>query len=387
MARIDITIPQMGEGLQEVVIVGFQKQPGDTVRKDEILYSMETDKAVMEVESPYAGVLVAWLASEGDILPIGAPLAQMEVEAEVPLAVTELPISTPAIAPPSPSPNKEVVIPPRTRAHARECRISEEELRSIPTVTGKLMPSDVDAYLTTRAASPTPPSLRTPTPYTDRSLSQEQRVFIHHLRRSSQTVIPAVIKRPVVWSGVRQVAEAVRAQGGTVQPSSFQTFAYCVAQATVSHPKFRSTLLEEKTAREYAHVNLGIAVGNAAGELHTAMVPNADTLDFLSFVQTLQEQIEKARAGEDQATAATQLLLTYMGPYEVVDAIPVLVAPAVGVLFIGSTFEQNSELLANLVLTFDHRLIQGIEAAEFLRTIVEKVRQVADSGLVTIDTL
>src|SRR5256885_14647 len=50
VALLEILIPQMGEGLQEVVIVGFQKKPGDYIKRDELIYSMETDKAVMEVE-------------------------------------------------------------------------------------------------------------------------------------------------------------------------------------------------------------------------------------------------------------------------------------------------------------------------------------------------
>ena len=108
----------------------------------------------------------------------------------------------------------------------------------------------------------------------------------------------------------------------------------------------------------------------------TAVVENAETLDFAGFVLKAQEQIHKARDGEDEASESTQLHLTYLGPYEITDAVPVLVAPAVAVLFIGAPFEQNGEIVVNLVLTFDHRLIQGIEAAEFLKTIVAKAKQV-----------
>lgn len=84
MALLDILIPQMGEGLQEVILVSRQKQPGEFVKRDELLYSMETDKAVMEVESPYEGVLKEWLAADGATLPIGATVARIETEAESP---------------------------------------------------------------------------------------------------------------------------------------------------------------------------------------------------------------------------------------------------------------------------------------------------------------
>ncbi|MFN3689870.1 MAG: biotin/lipoyl-containing protein, partial [Fimbriimonadales bacterium] len=76
MAIVEVVVPQLGEGLQEVRVIRFLKQPGDRVERDEHIYEMETDKANVEVESPYAGVIVEWLAKEGDILPIGAPIAK-----------------------------------------------------------------------------------------------------------------------------------------------------------------------------------------------------------------------------------------------------------------------------------------------------------------------
>ncbi|OWU65142.1 MAG: pyruvate dehydrogenase complex dihydrolipoyllysine-residue acetyltransferase, partial [Armatimonadetes bacterium Cent15-Ar3] len=76
-------IPQIGEGLQEARIVGFLKQPGDKVRRDEPIYQMETDKAVMDVESPYEGTLVEWLAAVDDVVPIGFEVGRMRVSDDV----------------------------------------------------------------------------------------------------------------------------------------------------------------------------------------------------------------------------------------------------------------------------------------------------------------
>ena len=371
MALLDILIPQMGEGLQEVIVVSRQKQPGDFVRRDELLYSMETDKAVMEVESPYEGVLQEWLAAEGATLPIGAPIARIETEVGSPLAPTTVDngggtrggssFPTPPLlgagGPPS------APIPPRTRAHGRELGLSDEEMGHIPAPTGKLMPADVDAYLAARPKE----ARQGESAYVERPLSQQQRLFVQRLKRSAQSVVPATMKRPLEWSGLSHYVEAVRAQGGQLRPTEFQTFAWCVAQAVRDHPKFRSVLTGEEAAHEYAHLNLGIAVARPNGDLVTAVVSQADTLDFSAFIQTTQARIGAAREGEDQATAETQLLLTYMGAYDVLDAVPVLVAPAIAVLFVGATYEQNGKTLANLVLTFDHRLINGVEAAEFLR--------------------
>jgi pyruvate/2-oxoglutarate dehydrogenase complex dihydrolipoamide acyltransferase (E2) component len=377
MAIVEVLVPQLGEGLQEVRVIRFLKQAGDRVARDEHIYEMETDKANVEVESPYEGVIVEWLAKEGDILPIGAPIVRMEVEGAV--AVAPHPAhappqpasvaSAPLAAQPTPVGERlELVIPPRTRAYARQKGISEEELRRIPAASGnKLMPEDIDAYLARRSGDGI-------ADYVDYPLPQQQRTFIYRLKRSAQLVVPATMRRPARWDAVQRTVSRFKTDPhAPVQPSEFQIFAYCVAQATLQHPKFRSQLVGEETLRQYAHVNLGIAVARPGDELVTALVKNASALDFVSFVRTLQTQIRKARAGEDQADASIQLLLTYMGGYKIVDAIPVLVSPAVAILFAGEAFLVDGVPHVNLVLTFDHRLINGVGGAEFLNAVAENL--------------
>ena len=184
MAIVEVIVPQLGEGLQEVRVMRFLKQPGERVARDEHIYEMETDKANVEVESPYAGVLVEWLAKEGDILPIGAPIARMEVEGAVEVAPPAAHAPAPAAPAPSPAPAREpvavgerleLVIPPRTRAYARQKGISEEELRRIPAASGnKLMPEDIVAYFVGRTGDGA-------AEYVDYPLPPQQRTFIYRL--------------------------------------------------------------------------------------------------------------------------------------------------------------------------------------------------------------
>ena len=388
MAIVEVLVPQMGEGLQEVRVLRLLKQAGERVARDEHLYEMETDKAVLEVESPYSGVVVEWLAKEGDILPIGAPIARIEVEEAVgvPLAAPAAPptgeAAVGAETPPLPSrepalvgARTDVMIPPRTRAYAREKGISEEELRRIPARGTKLLPEDIDQYLAMR------PAALAEAEYIDYPLSPQQRTFIYRVKRSSQVVVPATLKRPARWDAIQRVVAQFKAQpNAPVQPSEFQVFAYCVVQAARNHPKFRSQLIGEDTLREYKHVNLGIAVARPGDELVTALVKEASALDFVSFVRAVQTQIRRARQGEDQADASIQLLLTYMGGYQMMDAIPVLVAPAVAILFAGDTFLLDGIPHVNLVLTFDHRLINGVGGAEFLNEVARNI-ETAEQGV------
>ena len=91
MPEVSLNIPQIGEGLQEARLVAVLKQPGDAIKRDEPIYQMETDKAVMDVESPYEGTLVEWLAEIDELLPIGAPVAKMETSDPVQAEAEEAP--------------------------------------------------------------------------------------------------------------------------------------------------------------------------------------------------------------------------------------------------------------------------------------------------------
>lgn len=383
MPIVEVLVPQMGEGLQEVRVLRFLKQPGDVVLRDEHIYEMETDKAVLEVESPYEGKIMEWLAGEGDILPIGAPIAKMEtamaVDASAPAHghAPTAPVASSAAPRPASSPRTDVLIPPRTRAHCRKLGISEEEMRQIPAPTGKLMPEDVDAYLASKQAA-SAPAAAVSDKYIESPLPPQQRAFLYRIKRSSQVVVPATLGRPVQWSGLQRTVSKLRKQNTEIQPSEFLLFAYCAAQATLHHPKFRTTLVGEENVRLYHHVNLGIAVAKPGDELVTALVSEASALEFADFVRTAQSQIRKARSGQDQADASMQLLLTYLGGFQITDAIPVLVAPAVAVLFCSDSYMREGEIYVNLSLTFDHRLINGVGAAEYVNEVAHRIENIEE---------
>ncbi|HEX7914258.1 biotin/lipoyl-containing protein, partial [Rudaea sp.] len=77
-------LPDLGEGLPDATIVEWLVKPGDTVALDAPLISMETAKAIVEVPSPYSGKLVKVYGSNGDVIATGAPLADFEIDANVP---------------------------------------------------------------------------------------------------------------------------------------------------------------------------------------------------------------------------------------------------------------------------------------------------------------
>lgn len=387
----------MGEGLQEARLVAVLKKPGDTVKRDEPIYQMETDKAVMDVESPYEGQLTEWLAEVDTILPIGSPVANMEVaegvrEMEIhgaPSAAKAENSVSPSSGSAKAASSRNASVPPRTRAYAKEKGLSEDDLAGIPAPSGKLMPADIDVYLAGGGAKP---ETAASGEYEDRPMGSKQRLLSSRLVRGTQLVVPGTITVVADWGPIERMRARIKGGGGDFQPSAFTMFAYATAKAIAEHPLFRSALQGEDRVRTYHDVNLGIAVALPDDELVLAVVDRADKLSWREFADQARARIDEARSGKDQAHEAVTVSITNMQHAKLRQAVPVLVAPSVGVLFLGEVYngldnevvdEVRLKRLVNLTLTFDHRLINGVGAADFLNAVkahVETISRFVDAG-------
>lgn len=375
---VGVRIPQIGEGLQEARLVAHLKQPGDAVKRDEPIYQMETDKAVMDVESPYEGVLVEWLGKVDEVLAIGAEVARMRVAGavvETPVAHGQPAASAPVAPAASSAAARNAAIPPRTRAYAKEKGLSDDQLAAIPSASGKLMPADIDAFL---AGAPKVAYQETPMP-------QKQRLLASRLTRGNQIVVPGTMSIVVNWEPIETLRAAIKASGGDFQPSTFTMFAYAVAQVLRDFPAFRSSIVGDSTVRTYNHTALGIAVSLPGDELVIAVVEDADTLSWREFADRARARIELARSGKDQANESVTISLTNMQAAGLRDAVPVVVPPSVATLFLGEVYnglapgpDLKIQRSANLALTFDHRLINGVGAAQFINAIKARVESIGD---------
>lgn len=392
MPVVSVRIPQIGEGLQEARLVAVLKQPGDPIKRDEPIYQMETDKAVMDVESPYEGTLASWSAPVDTILAIGAEVAKMDVAdgveevapahgSPVEPAATPLEVASATAA----SGPRRLDVPPRTRAYAKEKGLSEEDLARVPASGSKLMPEDIDGYLAGGAAPSAGSPPKETDAYTEVAMGQKQRLLSSRLVRGSQLVVPGTITVACDWGGVERLRGRFKESGSEFQPSSFTMFAFAVAQALKDFPSFRSILIGDDTIRTYKTAHLGIAVALPGDELVLAVVDDADQLNWEQFAKRTREQIELARAGKDQVNESVSISLTNMQAAGLRDAVPVVVPPAVATLFLGESYQaldQNSmeismKRFVNLALTFDHRLINGVGAADFLNKVKRNVELVS----------
>lgn len=394
---VSIRIPQMGEGLQEALLVDFLKKAGDEVRRDEPLYVMETDKATTDVESPYTGKLIAWTVSPGTVLPIGAEIGKMEVEE----AVKEMPSShgpagqaaqssqaTNASTTSASDASDEidsgasssgVIIPPKTRKYLKDLGLLEIA-EQIPSSGKKLMPEDVDRFLATRTSGQTTASAASGE-FDMVSLPKTQISLNYRLTRSAQTVVPVTLVVDIDWSAIMSARESARGDGG---PTGFAMACYAIVQAMKEHWKFRSSISSEGNALKVFHrVNLGVAVALPGDEMLTAVIRGADELSASEFFTAYQERVNLAREGKDQADESTTLVVSNIGKVGMRIGIPAIVSPAVATLAIGEVFQAaipegsgyRFRPTVTATMSFDHRIANGVGAANFLNDIRHRIEQ------------
>ena len=388
MPVIAIRIPQLGEGLQEALLQEFLKQPGDTVKRDEPIYVMETDKATTDVECPYDGTIVEWTVEEGMVLEIGAQIGRIEVaegvkempaghhpadEGEAETDAGDSSATGAAAKKAKPVRGEKVMIPPKTRKYLKEKGLLEVA-DQIPATGTKLMPADVDAYLATQGDEVASDLFEL------RPLPKSQITLNYRLARGTQVCVPVTVMNEIDWSAIAAARVKVKEKG--IGPTGFGMACWCVVQAIKKHEKFRSALSTDgKSLKVFHNVNLGVAVALPGDEMVTAVVPNADTLDPNKFFDTLYQQIKLAREGTDQADGSTTITISNIGKAGMRSGIPAIVSPAVATLAIGEiyslpvpdgdSFKFQPSVMATL--GFDHRVANGVGAANFMSDVKKSI--------------
>ncbi len=422
-------LPDLGEGVAEAELINWKVQPGETVAEHQTLAEMETDKAMVEVFSPWAGTIKGLNGSAGDIIPVGSILvtfdvAQGHVEAEpaaeTPPAnredagtvvgnVSESLTMPASFARPR---ETETAAPPAARALATPAvrRIARDLEIDIDTVPGsgrggRVTASDVQAHAegpaqiaaATSVAAPTPA-----TPATSATPDQEvaiatrvnlplegvaERIPFRGIRRKTAQALQHSVRTTVHFTVVdeadvtelerrRQGYEALLGRRMSLLP--FVMSAVC--RALRAHPTVNSTVddfVEEIQIRSV--VNLGCAVDTD----HGLMVPVIKDADELSVVQMGDRIIELARGCKDRSIDRENLsggtfTVSNVGSYGGMFATPIINYPEVAILGVGRAKERvltrNGAFYAGLVLPLslscDHRIVDGAEGARFLNSIV-----------------
>jgi 2-oxoisovalerate dehydrogenase E2 component (dihydrolipoyl transacylase) len=395
VALREFRLPDLGEGLTESEVVVWKVAVGDHIELNQVIAEVETAKAVVDLPSPYAGIVARLMVEAGVTVSVGDPIISVET-ADVGVGAEPADAPPPNLVGYGAAPESTSGRKPRTFDTGPVAAASPTRHRAAPPV--RLLARQLGVRLdsvegTGQRGLITRSDL-------ERAVGPSTGGRIPSASREASSLIPV--------SGVRKltaqatVASAFTAPHVTVflqvdvtptvellerlrtQPrfrGSRLTFLTAVARAVClalrAEPSVNSRW-EDGAIRRFEHVNLGIAAATARG-LIVPVVLHADSLDFGELDDALSELVRTARAGTTSPAAMTggTFTITNVGVFGVEGATPILADGQAGILAVGVVarrpweFQEGIALrqIVTLSLSFDHRVVDGAEGSQLLAAI------------------
>ena len=390
----DVVMPQMGESIAEGTIVRWIKQVGERIDRDEPLFEISTDKVDAEIPSPAAGILVEIRAKEGETVPVnsvvavigeaGAAAAAAPVKADVPVsAVAPVPVAA-EIA----SDGQRQKSSPLVRKIAQEHNL---DLARVPGtgLGGRVTKDDILGYLGTGerpapsaagAAAPAPaapaPAFKPGDNVEVVAMSVMRKKIAEHMVFSRRTSAHVHSVFEVDYTRVAKIREARKAdyerQGVKLTYMSFLMKATVDALKAV--PIINSSLDGDHIVYK-KDINLGIAVALDWGLL-VPVIKHAEEKNTLGLSRAIQDLAARARSKQlkpDEVQGGT-FTITNPGVFGALFGMPIISQPQVAIMGVGN-IEKRVAVIEDaiairtkgyLALGYDHRLIDGAVADEFM---------------------
>ena len=391
MARYEFRLPDVGEGVAEAEITAWHVVVGDEVQEDQLLAEVMTDKATVEMESPVSGRVLELGGAVGDQLPVGSVLVVLETGAEAPASAEQpaaepLPgaASTPAEvaqAPVAGAPAQPrsgaVAASPAVRKRARDLGI---DLAQVPSTGDRIRHADLDAFLTARGGgrAPSPPAV---------ALEEgDEQIKIVGLRRRIAAALQEAKRRIPHFSYVEEIdvtaLEEMRARlnaedGQHLTLLPFLVTALC--RAIAEFPQVNATFDDEAgIVTRHAAVHMGVATQTEAG-LVVPVVRHAQSRDLRDLAAETARITAAARAGTiaSEELSGSTITISSLGPLGGIVSTPVINRPEVAIVAVNRIAERptavNGQIvirkLMNLSSSFDHRIVDGWDAASFIHKV------------------
>lgn len=394
----EVIMPALGESIAEGVIVKWLKREGDSVREDEPLVEVETDKAVVEIPSPASGIVAKLLAHEGQPVEVEQPIAVIAAEGEeLPgEAEPEAPEQPPVEAVAEAEPPRRRVYSPLVQKLAAEHDVDLSRVQGTG-IDGRVRKRDVLAYVEQqrRRAAAAPPAAPAPAPVAPTPgeelveaeadeevvpLTGMRRAIAEHMIRSKQTsahvttVALVDMTRIVQWRE-RNKADFERREGARLTYMPFIIRA--TVDAIAEFPVLNSTM-EEDTVIIKKYVNMGLAVAAPEG-LMVPVIRRADRKSIPELARSLADVVAGARDGKlklHQVQGGT-FSITNPGVYGAILSTPIINQPQAAILGVEAIRKMpvviNDAIairsMMYLCLSYDHRIVDGATAVQFLQTV------------------
>ena len=385
MARFAFKLPDVGEGTAEAEIVKWHVGVGEDVKEDQPLVDIMTDKATVEIISPVSGRIIARHAEEGVKAAVGSELVVFETGAdeEAPLPVPPVFEAGPAKPAPSPLLPGKALAAPAVRARAKALGLDLSSL-SGSGAEGRIRHGDLDAILVGRQAVATAPLK--PANGAREDGTEDIRIF--GLRRRIAERMQDAKRRIPHFAYVEEVdvteLEALRARlngaagaRGHLTPLAFVLRALIKALAV--HPGINAHFDDtEGVIRRFKAVHTGIATQTGHGLL-VPVIHHAEALNLWQMATEIARVSEAARSGKarrEDLTGST-VTVTSLGALGGIAATPIINPPEVAVIGVNRIAERPMvragaiviRKMMNLSSSFDHRIVDGFEAAAFIKSV------------------
>ncbi|HLG62952.1 MAG TPA: dihydrolipoamide acetyltransferase family protein [Ktedonosporobacter sp.] len=411
----EFKLPDLGEGMQEAEIRRWLIHPGDTVKLDQPMVEVETDKAVVEIPSPVAARVTAIRVPEGKVAQLGEVLVVFDAPSSASTGTTETrQVEAPSQAAASTKGRGKarVLAAPAVRKRAFELGIDLEQVTP-SQANGRVTMEDVLAYAervreATAAVPVTPATAQangttkiSPAPAREimpvtaeaeeerRPLTGLRRSIAEHMERSWRTIPHASAFDELDGSALialRQALKPVAEQRG-VRLTYMPLLVKLLLPVLKELPIFNASLDEERREIIYKHVyHIGIATDTPEGLL-VPVLRNADQLSVIQIAQQLERLIEGAqkRSLALKEVSGSTFTLNNVGSFGGGGGIPIINYPEVAILAVGRLQERviahngaiSTRMAMPLTMSFDHRLIDGALASRFMARFKELVENPA----------
>ena len=378
-------MPQMGESIAEGTLVRWIKKIGDTVDRDEPLFEISTDKVDAEIPSPAAGVLTAIIVKEGETVGVNSVVALIGdpgEKAEIPTASSSAHAAAPSAPPASQSAAAFETHDPTVRTSPLVRRIAREHSIDVSHVTGSGLGGRVtkDDILRHMEGQPSAPASQPRAPG-DRvePMSPIRRKIADHMVLSRRTAAHVHTVFHVDFSTVEAIR--VRKKADYERAGTRVTYLGFIAKAVLDairqHPIINSSL-EGDSIVYRKDVNLGIAVSLENG-LIVPVIKQADRMNLLTLSKAIADVATRARSKQLDPNEVVGGTFTVTNPGQggAQFGLPIINQPQVAILGVG-TIEKRPVVvddavavrtMAYLTLGFDHRVIDGAVADEFMAAV------------------
>ncbi|MEW9673173.1 dihydrolipoamide acetyltransferase family protein [Ammoniphilus sp. 3BR4] len=404
----EVVMPKLGLSMKEGTVSVWIKKVGDFVSKGEIIANINSEKIEMEYESPAEGTLLEIIVPEGQGVPPGTVICYLGnpnekvggntktspnliAQEEVAAAVAEVePVTSSNIQ----SNRREIKISPIARKMAEAAGLNIELIRGTGP-QGRITKEDVEQAIAGQSSSESPSKLEEEMKQrVNQDVEQVKRIPVSgirkviasrmhdSLRHSAQLTLTmkADVTDLVVLQ--KQMSEVTQKQY-EVKLTLTDFVARAVVLSLQKHKSMNSAYVEDQI-HEFGHVHLGMAVALDKGLVVPVIrhAQNCSLIDLSKNIKSLAGQARQGQLGSEEMQGST-FTITNLGAYGVEHFTPVLNLPETGILGVGAVQDtpvyKGEELqkrsILPLSLTFDHRVLDGAPAAEFLLTIKQHLEE------------